>query len=381
MKFIEELTNKFKDSVNYLPLNEILNYEQPGKYIVNSTNYDDDYDTPVLTAGSTFILGYTNEKEGIYLASKENPVIIFDDFTTSFHWVDFPFKVKSSAMKMLKPYENIEVNFRFVYYAMKSINYTPGEHARQWIDKYSKLSIPIPSIEVQCEIVQILDKFTLLTAELTAELTARKQQYEYYKEQLLSFSNDEQCECYKLKDIVEFKNGKGHEKIITEDGKYIVVNSKFISTEGAVKKYCDAQISPAKENDILIVMSDLPNGRALAKCFFVDSNDKYTVNQRIGCLTIMKEHIDPKFLFYQLNRNSQYLKFDNGVDQTNLRKEDVLDIDIYIPKYDKQLSIVEKLDNFSKYFNVLNEGLPGEIELRNIQYEYYRNKLLSLDEN
>ena len=128
-------------------------------------------------------------------------------------------------------------------------------------------------------------------------------------------------------------------------------------------------------------MSDLPNGRALAKCFFVDSNDKYSVNQRIGCLTIMKEHIDPKFLFYQLNRNSQYLKFDNGVDQTNLRKEDVLDIDIYIPKYDKQLSIVEKLDNFSKYFNVLNEGLPGEIELRKIQYEYYRNKLLSLDEN
>ena len=82
-------------------LGETLKYEQPGAYIVDSTDYDDSYETPVLTAGQSFILGYTNETDGIKNASHDNPVIIFDDFTTSSHFVDFPFKVKSSAMKLL----------------------------------------------------------------------------------------------------------------------------------------------------------------------------------------------------------------------------------------------------------------------------------------
>lgn len=89
------------NGVEYRALGEILQYEQPSRYIVKNTNYDDSFKTPVLTAGASFILGYTDETNGIYNASKENPCIIFDDFTTSFHWVDFPFKIKSSAMKIL----------------------------------------------------------------------------------------------------------------------------------------------------------------------------------------------------------------------------------------------------------------------------------------
>lgn len=101
------------DGVEFVKLGNCLDYEQPGKYIVTSTDYVLK-GLPVLTAGQTFILGYTDEDFGIYEANKENPVIIFDDFTTSFHWVDFDFKVKSSAMKMLKPkVENI--SFRYVY--------------------------------------------------------------------------------------------------------------------------------------------------------------------------------------------------------------------------------------------------------------------------
>lgn len=86
----------------YVELGELLSYEQPGKYIVKSTEYNNLYQTPVLTAGQSFILGYTNEIDGIYKANVHNPTIIFDDFTTSFHWVNFDFKVKSSAMKMLR---------------------------------------------------------------------------------------------------------------------------------------------------------------------------------------------------------------------------------------------------------------------------------------
>ncbi|MEI0700204.1 hypothetical protein R4K92_14910 [Brachyspira intermedia] len=103
MSVLEDLINKHcPDGVEYVELNSVIDYEQPSKYIVQDTKYNNDYDVPVLTAGQSFILGYTNEKDGIYKANKKEPVIIFDDFTTSFHWVDFNFKVKSSAMKMLK---------------------------------------------------------------------------------------------------------------------------------------------------------------------------------------------------------------------------------------------------------------------------------------
>ncbi|MDP2539525.1 restriction endonuclease subunit S, partial [Helicobacter sp. faydin-H76] len=152
------------NGVEYRRLNEVINYKQPTQYIVKSTEYNNEYTIPVLTAGDSFILGYTNENEGIYEATKEKPVIIFDDFTTSFHWVDFRFKVKSSAMKMLTPKEGI--SFRYLYYAMKCIKYSPKEHARQWISNYSNLPIPIPPLPIQEEIVKILDTFTELEGEL-----------------------------------------------------------------------------------------------------------------------------------------------------------------------------------------------------------------------
>lgn len=181
------------NGVPYKPLGEFLSYEQPTKYIVKSTEYDDSYDVPVLTAGQSFILGYTKENEGVFEASKDNPVIIFDDFTTSFHWVDFDFKVKSSAMKMLRPKKN-DISFRYIYYAMTCIGFVPSEHSRHWISQYSKFTIPVPPIEVQEEIVRILDTFSAYAASLQAELQARKEQYEYYRNLLLTF-NPSACGC------------------------------------------------------------------------------------------------------------------------------------------------------------------------------------------
>ena len=132
-----------------------------------------------LTAGQTFILEYINETHGIYEASKENPVIIFDDFTGAFKWVDFPFKVKSSAMKIIHTKEN-KAYLRYIYHLMGFLNYKSDEHKRLWIGIYSEFLVPVPPLPVQAEIVRILDNFT----ELTAELTARKKQYEYYKNQI-----------------------------------------------------------------------------------------------------------------------------------------------------------------------------------------------------
>lgn len=177
------------NGVEYKSFAEIISYEQPTKYIVKSTDYNDDFAIPVLTAGQTFILGYTDETEDIYNATKENPVIIFDDFTGAFKWVDFPFKVKSSAMKILTA--SNALTLRYAYHVMGNINFTSDAHKRLWIGIYSAIKIPVPPLEVQCEIVHLLDSCTFLTAELIAELTkeieARKKQYEYYREKLLDF--------------------------------------------------------------------------------------------------------------------------------------------------------------------------------------------------
>ena len=132
-------------------LGSLLNYEQPTKYIVNSTDYDDGFETPVLTAGQSFILGYTNEIEGIKEATPENPIIIFDDFTTSSHYVSFPFKIKSSAMKLLSV-SNTDLNPVFVFNALKNIKYTPTSHERHWISTFSKFDVMLPEKNEQTAI-------------------------------------------------------------------------------------------------------------------------------------------------------------------------------------------------------------------------------------
>ena len=124
-------------------LGETLKYEQPGAYIVDSTDYDDSYETPVLTAGQSFILGYTNETDGIKNASHDNPVIIFDDFTTSSHFVDFPFKVKSSAMKLLTLKDESD-DIYCINNILKNVDYVPASHERHWISIFSEFDVTIP---------------------------------------------------------------------------------------------------------------------------------------------------------------------------------------------------------------------------------------------
>ena len=135
-------------------LEEVLDYEQPQAYIVKSTDYSDEYSTPVLTPGKSFILGYTNEIDGV---CDTLPVIIFDDFTTESKYVDFPFKVKSSALKILRPKREIDI--RYVAFYMIITRLAGNTHKRYWISEYSKLSIPIPPIEEQHRIVRKIDCF------------------------------------------------------------------------------------------------------------------------------------------------------------------------------------------------------------------------------
>lgn len=185
---------------------------------------------------------------------------------------------------------------------------------------------------------------------------------------------------YKLDEIVDFLNGKGHEKNIVENGRYIVVNSKFISTDGDTQKFSDEQICPVYKDDILMVMSDLPNGRALAKCFYVEEDDKYTLNQRICALRVKdKDLINTRFLYYYLNRNHQLLRYDNGVDQTNLRKDHILNIRVAVPPMKVQCEIVHILDELTLKIEELNKKLKNELMIRQKQYKYYKEKIICKD--
>ena len=146
-------------------LEDIVDYEQPQAYIVDSTDYSEDYPTPVLTAGKSFIIGYTNETDGI---CDNFPVIIFDDFTTDSRFVDFPFKVKSSAMKILRVKKGIDI--RYVGFYMSITRLVGDTHKRYWISEYSKLLIPIPPKAEQERIVQTVTDLWSKLDNIIAEL-------------------------------------------------------------------------------------------------------------------------------------------------------------------------------------------------------------------
>ena len=212
--------------------------------------------------------------------------------------------------------------------------------------KLKEIEIPFPPLKEQKRIVAILDE--ALTAMAKAKTNAEqnlknaKELFESYL-QLVFESGKIKWEEKILGDVCEFRNGAAHEQHINEDGKYILVNSKFISADGEKLKRTNSALAPLYVDEIAFVMSDVPNGKALAKCFLVDKNDTYTLNQRIG--VIKSTVFLPEFLVYQFNRNNYLLSFNNGENQTNLRKGDILKCPLWVTSKEEQKAIVDKLDN------------------------------------
>lgn len=415
MSKLQELIDRLcPNGVEFKPLGDLLDYEQPTRYIVHSTEYDDSYETPVLTAGQSFILGYTDEIDSIYPASKENPAIIFDDFTTSFHWVDFPFKVKSSAMKILYP-KSTSANFKYIHYAMQCIGFVPGEHTRYWISKYSRFTIPVPPLEVQEEIVKILDRFADYAAELQAELQARKAQYEYYRNLLLTF-NPSACGCgTDDEQKVNVTNWGGHSykiqwkkmgeicfslntglnprqffKLNTPDatGYYVTIreirggrivfndNTDRINDDGL--KLCNYR-SNLEKGDVLFSGT----GTIGQVAVITESPTNWNIKEGVYSIKPNQELISSYFLRYVLEsrgiKNSIMKKVAGGTVKS-IPMAELKNISIPIPPLELQEKIVAILDRFETLVNDLSKGLPAEIEAVKAQYEYYRNKLLTFEE-
>ena len=171
----------------------------------------------------------------------------------------------------------------------------------------------------------------------------------------------------KLGEVAKYRNGKAHENCIDDDGKYIVVNSKFVSTNGKVKKFSNMQNEPLFENEVAFVLSDVPNGRAIARTFLVEKSDKYTLNQRIAGITPLNE-TDPYYLHVLMNRHPYFLAFDDGVKQTNLSVSDVMKFESYYPKYEEQETIgrcfsqLDQLITLHQWECNINENTEGNDE-------------------
>ena len=168
--------------------------------------------------------------------------------------------------------------------------------------------------------------------------------------------------------VCAFTNGKAHEQNVVEYGEYIIVNSKFISSDGVVKKYSNKQICPLFKNDIVMVMSDVPNGKAMSKCFCIDKDNKYTLNQRICALRTKQI---PLYYMMQINRNDYFMKFDDGVKQTNLRKDDVLACPVYSTTIKEQTKIAD-------FLSLIDQRIEKQRRLVESLKKYKRGLFLKL---
>ena len=369
------------DGVEYKPLGELLVYQQPTPFLVSSKDYDPSYPTPVLTAGATFLLGYSSETHGVYAASTDDPVIIFDDFTTASKWVDFPFKLKSSAAKILTAADPSVADIRFLYFLMQTIKYQVGSHARHWIAVYSKMPVCCPPLEVQREIVRILDQFT--------ELEARRAQYEHYRTHLLSYDSlaaRGPVEMVNLGDVAlrvvtgvtpqasnaRYYEGGSNPWIRTQDVNFnrISVASEFV-TDAAID---ELPLKWVKANCVIVAISGASAGRSAL--LGIDA----VTNQHCCNLEIDPKRADYRYVYYSIAARYNELRSLGRGARGDLNVSIIKSFEIPLPSVDQQSAVADLLDHFDALVNDISSGLPAEIAARRAQYEHYRDRLLSFPE-
>jgi len=320
-------------------LGNVLDYEQPTNYIVQSVDYNDEYPTPVLTAGKSFILGYTNEKEGVFHDGL--PVIIFDDFTTAIKFVDFPFKVKSSAMKILHAKKEV-ANIRYVFYAMQKINFSPGEHKRYWISQYSKFSIPLPPLEIQRQMVAELDGYRKV-------IEGARQILASYKP---AIRIDPEWPMVAIGDLCVVERGASPRPIhahITDapdgvnwikigdaevGGKYITQTKERITPEGATKS---RRVKPGD----FVLSNSMSFGRPYIMAIEGCIHDGWLLLRDIS------DNLDRDFLYNILGSNAVLQQFEQaatGGVVNNLNSKLVRNVTIPLPHLSVQREIVAELE-------------------------------------
>lgn len=384
---------------------DVLDYIQPTKFIVKSTEYHNSYDTPVLTAGKTFILGRTNELDGIF---NNLPVIIFDDFTTANKFVNFPFKVKSSAMKILKPKKN--VNIKFVHYYMQTVRVTFDTHKRYWISVFAKEEMPYPPLSEQQSIVQKIEELFSELDKSIENLKTAQQQIKTYRQSVLksafegkltSKKEDENLmmvaepnleygdiklpnnwKYLKLRDLGEWKGGGTPSKRIEKywtNGDVLWVSSKdmkFKVINDSIDKITSEAIgnSSAKiisEGALLFVM----RSGILRHTFPVAiAGKELTVNQDLQTIT-PNDSVISEFLYWYIINKNQDIREKCSKDGTTVESIDSISLKEYqipIPTLNEQKEIISEIESRFSVADKLEESINQSL----LQAETLRQSIL-----
>lgn len=352
---------------------------------LNKKNYLKEGAYPIIDQGQQFIVAYTNDISAIV---PQDNYVIFGDHTRSVKFANFPFAQGADGLKILKSYEQILP--KYLYYSMLNLDIPNRGYNRHWTI-VKEMTIPIPPLPVQEEIVKVLDAFTALEAELEAELEARKRQYEYYRNKLLTFDENTTgggINWKMLSEVFDIKNGYTPSKAnkefwkngtipwfrmedIRENGRILNDSIQHITPQ-AVK---GGKLFPA--NSIIVATTATIGEHALIT---VDS----LANQRFTFLSKKVNRyneLDMKFFYYYMFVIDEWCKNNTNVsgfasvDMNKFKK-----LMIPIPPIEEKERIVAILDKFDSLVNDISEGLPAELTARRQQYEYYRNKLLTFDE-
>lgn len=355
-------------------LEEFISYEQPAKYIVNSNQYDDSYETPVLTAGKSFILGYTDEKNNIF---DNLPVIIFDDFTTSVQFVDFPFKVKSSAMKLLKNTEQADI--KYCYYLLKFLQHTPENHKRQWLSATSQNIVELPTIEKQKNIVRKLDKILEVIDDQNKQLElldeAIKARFvEMFGDPVV---NDKKWEIRYFSDLGELKRGKSKHRPrndpILLGGKYPLIQTGDVTNSNTyIKSYTSTyseeglkQSKMWKKGTLCItIAANIAESAILTfDACFPDSVVGFTPNGEVISLFI---HYWLSFLQPILEENAP------AVAQKNLNVATLEKVGVIVPPLELQNQFASFVQEIDKSRSRIQKSLEASQELfDSLMQEYF----------
>lgn len=333
-------------------IDDVLKYEQPTKYIVESENYNNDFKTPVLTAGKSFVLGYTNEVEGIF---NDVPAIIFDDFTTAFHYVDFPFKVKSSAMKILKVVKG-KADLKYLFYKMQTISIDKDLHKRYWISKYSQIQIPLPDLSTQKKIAKILDKADELrqyNKQLIEKYDALTQSLflDMFGDVKLNIKN---WEIYHLEDICTHIIDCPHStpsfsNMVTEFPCIRTTELKNGEIDWSKMKYLNEENHLKRITRLEPIEGDIIYGRegTFGEAVTIPKNVKMSLGQRVMLFRANKSIVNNKFLHAVIRSKDVYnqaLKVNTGSTVGHVNVKDIKKFKIILPLLDLQNQFAERVE-------------------------------------
>ena len=351
MNILEEIQNC---PVEWKELGEVTDtVTSPVK--LTKKEYQVSGEIPIVDQGEQFIAGFSDY--GKYL--KKDEYIIFGDHSEHVKYIDFAFVQGADGLKILKPKSGIKA--KYIYYCFCNFYKKEGNYKRHWSKARTTL-IPIPqSEEIQEKIVQTLDKFTDYVTELTSELTSRKKQYSYYRDKLLSFEDEVyQVDWKFLKDVATLKNGK--------DWKALPSGEIPVYGSGGEMGEFVADYSYDKPTVLIPRKGSISNLFYLEKAFWNVDTIYYT--------EIDDKQIIPKYFYYYLT-TVKLEEMATNPTRPSLTQAILDKIRIPVPSLEIQSRIIQVLDNFDTVCNDLNIGLPKEIELRQKQYEYFREKLLT----